>query len=64
MLKIGKCTRTNFCKDCTDPKCHHAGYRYADCPRWECIDDVGDCDQCRWLDKWYEDMERSKHEIS
>ena len=54
MLKLGECTKRIFCKDCTNARCQFSGQRYADCPYWICIDDVGDCNECRMLDKYYE----------
>ena len=53
MVTITECTRTNFCADCDDPHCIHAGDVEADCPKWKCDNDpTMDCERCEFLKEY------------
>lgn len=54
MIKIMECGRYTLCVDCDDNKCHHAGDKVADCPRYPQLCDIrkliDSCDECTWID--------------
>lgn len=53
MVTITECTRHNFCVDCDDPSCIHAGDIEADCPKWRCDNDlIMDCERCEFLKEY------------
>ena len=53
MVTITECTRPNFCADCDDPHCIHAGDVAADCPKWKCDNDpIMDCERCEFLKEY------------
>lgn len=53
MVEISECTRTNFCVNCDDPDCIHAGDIGADCPKWKCDNDpIMDCARCEFLKEY------------
>lgn len=57
MVTITECTRTNFCADCDDPHCIHAGDVEADCPKWECDNDpIIDCERCEFLKEYKKEV--------
>lgn len=50
MLTFRVCNRKNFCIDCDNKECLHAGDAASDCPAWTCEhpeysvrDDCGNC---------------------
>ena len=56
-MDIRECTRENFCVECDNRECFHAGEKIADCPMWKC-DRSGelfeDCETCDLLKELYE----------
>ena len=53
MVTITECARKNFCVDCDDPHCIHAGDIEADCPKWKCDNDpIMDCKRCEFLKEY------------
>jgi hypothetical protein len=59
VITMTDCTKTCFCKDCTDRECFHHGKCEADCPKYRCDlpEPLTDqCDTCEWLDRWYEEV--------
>lgn len=60
-IEISECRRDCFCKDCDNICCLHHGKREADCPKYKCDSaNKFDCDNCKWLDEWYKEMESDK----
>jgi hypothetical protein len=56
-LKITQCTKNNFCKDCTDEECLHAGKIHADCPKTQCIEQCT-CEECDFIKEYYKLMQK------
>lgn len=52
------CTKTCFCKDCTDEKCLRAGEMVSDCPKYVCDNEDADCENCTFLKDYYAEMEK------
>lgn len=52
MVEISLCERKNFCIDCDNNECWHAGQIEADCPKWRC-DYSGECEDCDFLKEYY-----------
>ena len=53
MIDFSECTRPNFCADCDDPGCIHAGDVEADCPKWKCDNgSIMDCERCEFLKEY------------
>ena len=50
------CTRKNLCIDCDDLECLQAGEAVADCPKWKCDNEIGDCFSCEFLKEYQEKM--------
>ncbi len=64
MMEMKECTRDNFCYECENARCIFSGSREADCPKYRCDQAVKDCDNCRWLDDWYETVRKEKHGLA
>lgn len=63
MIELKTCTRDNWCSECDDSECLHAGDAAADCPRYKCIHDIGDymdCENCDWLYDYKKECEKNK----
>lgn len=60
MLKLSECNRDNLCVDCDDKKCNHCGDIGADCPKYQCDNDITlDCNHCAFI-KDYQEKFRDK----
>jgi hypothetical protein len=62
-LKITKCHKDNFCKDCKDKECIHAGEIIADCPKWKC-DNHFKCEECNFIKEYYTSLKKEKNNVS
>ena len=56
MVEINRCKRKNFCADCDEPDCIHAGDIEADCPKWKCDNPTMDCGKCEFLKEYKRKM--------
>ena len=56
---FSECTRDNLCVDCDDKECTHAGNIEADCPKWKCDNETGDCNNCAFI-RQYQEEERAR----
>jgi hypothetical protein len=53
MVKFNVCDRKNFCVDCDEQSCIHAGDIEADCPKWRCDNNpIMDCESCEFLKEY------------
>lgn len=59
-IAVKKCTKTCFCKDCTDETCLRAGDMASDCPKHVCDNEDADCENCTFLKDYYAEMEKGE----
>ena len=63
MIKLIECTRYNLCVDCDNLACHHCGDIGADCPKYQCDNDIiNDCENCEFI-KQYQQAIRNNEEL-